>query len=341
MVHTLVTGGCGFIGRHLVRALLARGEKVVVVDDLSTGRREALAPHPRLALVVASVLERRALARAAAGADRIYHLAGVVGMRLATSRRDRAYRTAREGTANLLALSAPVPTVLFSSSAVYGLSPRTPSPESPLPLEESNLVYDGGEPGYSLGKRHLEELGREEAARGRPVLAVRPFNVAGPGQSGAYGMVLPTFVDRAAAGAPLPVYGDGSQTRTFSGVERFVETLIRLTAIEEAWELPDHVVNLGARRPLSIMALARRVIALMGSSSPIEVVPFERVFPGFQDAPCRIPDTGRAESLLGRIEWPSVDELIHAVRRDRAGRGMASPLATGTDGAALDPTCHP
>ena len=218
----LVTGGAGFIGHHLVRALLEAGHAVRVLDDLSTGTRANLPQHPNLDFQPGSILDREAVATAARGAGSIVHLAGLVGMRLVTRRPALAYRTTVEGTRNLLrATRAPI--ALLSSSAVYGIEAETDTQES-LPIHRSApLAYDGGRPGYATGKWQMERMAQDAARDGRNILVVRPFNVVGHGQRSDSGMVLPRFIELARRGEPLTVYGDGMQTRCFTEVGVFAD----------------------------------------------------------------------------------------------------------------------
>ncbi len=317
----LVTGGCGFIGHHLVQRLLGSGRRVIVVDDISTGALENLPAHPALTVVTASILDDDAW-RAAGEVDRVYHLAGVVGMRLATREREHAYRVAVEGTERTLAATGDAPIVLFSSSAVYGRRHAAHASESTVLEERDTLDYDGGQPGYATGKLRLEQFGLTAAAQGRRVLIVRPFNVIGARQSAAYGMVLPTFLDRAFAGHPLEVHDDGLQTRAFSDIDVFLETLERLVDEPAAWDTPEPIYNLGTTDATSIIDLARHVVEAAGGASAIDFTPYASAFPGRTDVRARVPDSGRLDALLGPVAWPSCQDIVRRLcnqRRARAG----------------------
>ena len=309
----LVTGGAGFLGRHLVDRLLEGGAEVVVLDDLSTGT----APPPRagLTFVHGSVLDPAALQPAARGAGFVFHLAGVVGMRRVAQAGPLAYAVAAEGTRAVLEATGRAPAVLVSSSAVYGLRRATPARESDPVSHEEVLAYDAGAPGYAAGKLELERLGQQAAADGRRVVVLRPFNIVGPGQSPAYGMVLPTFLAAAAAGAPLRVHGDGRQLRSFGAVGTFTDVVLRLLAGDAAWDLAGAPVNVGSPQPTPILELARLVLAQTGSSSPIELVPYERDYPGRQDVAVRVPDVSRLESLIGPTRWPPIEEIVATLAR--------------------------
>jgi UDP-glucose 4-epimerase len=308
---TLVTGGCGFIGSHIVARLVEEGDRVSVLDDLSTGRYENLPGSPRVTFHLGSVLDASAVARAAAGADRIIHLASVVGMRLASSRQSIAYQVSVEGTSTVLAATGNRPIVVFSSSSVYPDVHQREHHESDWLSLEAALVYDGGRPGYACGKLRLEQLAREERRKGRRVLIVRPFNVIGPGQVSAYGMVLPTFIENARAGWPLRVYDDGEQTRTFGDVTMFADCLLRLMDQDRAWVAQKNTFNIGSRESTTINQLAELVRKTTRAPVPIVHVPYEVVFPGRRDVRSRLPDTTRLETLLGPLEWPSVEDIVH------------------------------
>jgi UDP-glucose 4-epimerase len=307
---TLVTGGCGFIGSHIVARLVADGDRVSVLDDLSSGRYENLPRSPRVTFHLGSVLDASAVARAAAGADRIIHLASVVGMRLASSRQEVAHQVSEQGTRTVLRTSGNRPIVLFSSSSVYPDVHQRAHRESDLLSLTAALVYDGGRPGYACGKLRLEQLAEEESRCGRRVLIVRPFNVVGTGQLSAYGMVLPSFIESARAGRPLRVYDDGEQTRTFADVTMLVDCLIRLMNQERAWVGPDNTFNMGSTESTSINRLAQLVRNSSRSPVPLVYVPYEAVFPGRRDVRSRLPDTTRLETMLGPLEWPSVAEIV-------------------------------
>jgi UDP-glucose 4-epimerase len=308
--HVLVTGGAGFLGQHLVRRLLAEGRRVTVLDDFSTGAPGNLPAHPALDVVAASVLDEPAQREAAQGVTAVHHLAGVVGMVLAARRAAHAHAVSEQGTRLVLAATGDAPVVLYSSSAVYGFA-RADGAREGAPLDERDVRdYDGGAPGYASGKLALERLGRDAAAAGRSVLIVRPFNVVGPGQSDAYGMVLPTFLRHALRGEPLPVHGDGRQRRAFGDVHTFVDCVLRLAATPAAFEPDGNVVNVGSPEGMSVLELARLVLAETGSSSTLRVLPYDTAYPGRRDVPARVPDVTRLQRLLGPVRWPAVREIV-------------------------------
>jgi UDP-glucose 4-epimerase len=308
----LVTGGAGFIGSHLVEHLLQRAARVTVVDDLSTGALANLAQHPRLEVVHGSVLDPAVL-RGAAEADMVFHLAAVVGMRLAARQRDRAFAVSDVGTRNVIACSGAARLVLFSSSSVYAHCGRGAVAEDAAASPEELLALDGGAPGYASGKWRVEEHARAAAAAGREVVVIRPFNVVGPRQTGRYGMVVPTLVKRALCGQPLTVFDDGEQSRCFSHVRTFVRTLGALAEREESWRPGGLTVNVGADRSTRIADLSRIVLEETRSHSPVEHVEYASVFPGRRDVRSRVPDTRRCDALVGAVQWPGARDIVRDV----------------------------
>jgi UDP-glucose 4-epimerase len=321
----LVTGGAGFIGRHLVARLLAAGRAVTVLDDLSTGSLANLPAHPSLSFMQASVLDAAATREAARGAAEVYHLASVVGMRRATQQREHAHRVAVEGTRHVLGASGAARAVLFSSSAVYGLRHADPASEAHALHERDTREYDGGGAGYATGKLGLETLGADAARAGREVLVVRPFNVVGRGQSPAYGMVLPTFVQRALAGEELIVHDDGRQARAFSHVDTFLDALFRLQGVPAAWRAPGNVFNVGTPEATTILQLADLVQELTGSARPPRFIPYAEAFPGRRDVPSRAPDPARLHAAIGALAWPSVRDIVREVVREARETASGRP----------------
>lgn len=311
-LRALVTGGAGFIGSHLVEQLLERGAHVTVLDDLSTGSLANVPRHPRVELVQGSVMDLAALRRAGE-ADVVYHLAAVVGMRLAARHRDQAFAVADVGTRNVIDCSGSARLVLFSSSSVYAHSAAGPVNEEAAAAPEDLLALDGGVPGYASGKWRMEERGRDAARQGRHVLVVRPFNVVGPRQSGRYGMVIPTLVDLALRGQPLTVFDDGQQSRCFSHVRTFVQSLGALAGREESWRPGGLTLNIGTDNPTRIAALARIVLEETQTTSSVEHVDYEAVFPGRRDVRARVPDTRRCHGLVGPEQWPDARSIVRDV----------------------------
>lgn len=298
--HILVTGGAGFIGSHLVERLLADGNAVAVVDDLSTGSldnlRKVLA-HPRLRVVQSRLSACPELAQLVAGAESIYHLAAAVGVELVVRSPIHVLETNLHETEVLLKAAAAhrIPVLLTSTSEVYGKSQKEAFGE------EDDLLI--GPPhqarwSYACSKLMDEFLALAYAKeRALPVIITRLFNTVGPRQTGQYGMVLPRFIGAAKSGQPLKVYGDGQQTRCFCYVGDTVEALVRL---QNCLAARGQVFNVGGTEEISIRNLARRVIEIMGSQSRVELVPYNEAYePGFEDMRRRKPVVDKLAAMVG------------------------------------------
>lgn len=297
---TLVTGGAGFIGSHLVDTLLATGERVVVIDDFSTGAVANLAEAQRFAPDQLTVLEGKVsdvLPTLDPASFRCcYHLAAAVGVRLVLEAPIATIETNVNETASVLAFvkQAKVPTLIASTSEVYGKGIATPF------SEDDDVVFGPTSSprwAYAHSKAIDEHLALAYNSEGlAPTLVVRFFNTVGPRQTGEYGMVLPRFVDAALAGRPIEVHGDGLQSRCFCDVRDIVPALPTLLGN------PIHfgrVFNLGSASPISIIDLATFVKERLSSSSEIVLVPYaEGLRGGLDDLRAREPDLSRIESAI-------------------------------------------
>lgn len=320
----LVTGGGGFIGSHLVERLLARGDRVTVIDDFSTGRREnlaGLAPE-RVEIVEGTVGE--AIGRFEPGAfDEIHHLAAAVGVRLVIERPIHTIETNVHETSRILRFAADggTPLLLASTSEVYGKGTKTPF------AEDDDVVYGPTTLhrwSYACSKAIDEYLALAYAReRDLPVVVARFFNTVGPRQVGTWGMVLPRFVRAALDAAPLQVHGDGAQTRCFCDVRDVAGLLPELL---ETAGLRGRVVNVGHDEPISIVDLARLVVRTLDSKSRIDMVPYDRAFgPGFDDLRDRVPDLARLRGETGFRPRHALEQTI----RDLAAAMGGAPLAEG------------
>lgn len=307
----LVTGGAGFIGSHLVERLLAENRQVVVIDDLSTGRLENLESarnHPGLQIIVSRLSACVELPELVANASCIYHLAAAVGVELVIRSPIHTLETNLHETEVLLQVAARhgTPLLLTSSSEVYGKSDKASF------NEEDDLLI--GPPSHTRWSYACSKLMDEFLAlaycreRGLPVVVARLFNTVGPRQTGRYGMVLPRFIASALRGEPLKVFGDGRQTRCFCYVGDAVEAMMRLMNCPAA---RGEVFNVGSTEETSILDLARRVIEELGSSSSVELVPYDRAYaPGFEDMRQRKPDVQKLRRITGFEPSTSLKEII-------------------------------
>lgn len=318
----LITGGAGFIGSHLARFHLERGDEVHVVDDLSTGSTEnvaSLVANPAFRFTEADIVEWEGLARAVSGADRVYHLAAVVGMFRVLAEPDRVFEVNVLGTERVLRTAAEGGgsrrVLVASSSEVYG--PRGDSRFTDLDFlsegEDLFLPADAGTRApYPMSKLASEALSRAYAmGRGLPVVIARLFNTVGPGQTGRYGMVLPRFVEQALSNAPITVFGDGRQTRSFCDVR---DTVRALHGLLEAPAAAGPVVNVGNDRPITILGLARLVRERAGSESPFRFVPMEEAYgAGFVPIVHRRPSLSRLRSLIHFEHRYTLEETVDRV----------------------------
>ena len=324
--HILVTGGAGFIGSHLVERLLADGQTVVVIDDLSTGSLEnlrAVKSHPRLRVIQSKISACRELPKLAANAEFIFHLAATVGVELVVKSALSVLESSFHETQILLraATTRRTPLLLTSTSEVYGKSLK------PAFGEDDDLLI--GPPGQSRWSYACSKLTDEFLAlayareKSLPVIIARLFNTVGSRQTGRYGMVLPRFIAAAKKGEPLKVFGDGAQTRCFCHVGDAVEALVRLQKRgcdalvakqrgDEASPPPvfSEIFNVGGTEEVSILKLARLVVKTLDSKSKIQLVPYAKAYapvskgfgitgaPGFNDMRRRKPMVKKLERFV-------------------------------------------
>jgi UDP-glucose 4-epimerase len=330
-VHTLITGGAGFIGSHLAEHLLQLGHHVVVVDDLSTGSAQNLsrvAPGARLTIAVGSVLDEVLVNRLIVRCDQVFHLAAAHDVRAIADHPLQSLRTNLYGTDIVLAAANEhhKPVLLASSGEVYGKN-RAPSLD-----EDADRIL-----GASLNSRwsHAAVMGIDEAlAYGYyreyrlPVTIARLFNTVGPRQYPWYGAVIPTIIGQALRDEPITVFGDGEQTRCFSYVDDVVPALARLADTPAA---TGRAVNLGSPEEISINSLAERIVTVLSSASPIVHLPYSETYgPGYEDMQQRAPDISLARKLVGFDPRTTVDEMILHVADSLMTRG-ALVTAGGID----------
>jgi UDP-glucose 4-epimerase len=326
----LVTGGAGFIGSHLCGDLLSAGHRVLVVDNLSTGRVENIAHlrnDPSFFFARASITDEVVMDRMTSQADVIVHLAAAVGVQLIVSRPVHTIETNIMGCEAVLklALRYGCRVLIASTSEVYGKGNR-------IPFSEEDDVLLGATSksrwSYAASKMVDEFLGMAyHREYGLQVVPFRLFNTVGPRQTGRYGMVIPRFVRQALAGKPITIYGDGTQQRCFCDVRDVIRALSGLATHNDA---PGKVWNVGGTEEISILELAKRVKALSESDSTIEFVPYADAYaPGFEDMQRRVPDTTRIKGLLGWSADRKLDEILRDVI-DHERRFPASDEATDT-----------
>ena len=320
----LITGGAGFVGSHLAEALLARGDTVHVLDNLSTGAMDNighLKGNERFHYLIDTVMNERVVAEAIDRVDVVYHLAAAVGVRLIVESPVNTIETNVHGTEMVLKVASKKKkkVLIASTSEVYGKSEDVPF------REDADLVLGATTKGrwsYACSKAIDEFLALAYwKEKQLPVVVFRLFNTVGPRQTGRYGMVIPNFVKQALSGEPITVYGDGTQSRCFTYVSDVVDALVKLAEHPGA---VGQVLNIGNdHEEISILELAQRVKARTGSRSAIEMVPYDKAYEeGFEDMPRRVPDLTRIRALLGYEPRVHLDEILDKVaeyfRSDRA-----------------------
>ena len=297
---SLITGGAGFIGSHLAEALVARGEEVIVLDDLSTGSVENLRhlrTHPSLHCFFESVRDRRLLAELVDESEVVFHLAAAVGVRRIIESPVRTIETNVGGTELVLEAAAKKTKLVFvaSTSEVYGKNANAPFREDDDivlgPTAKSRWSYATSK---ALDEFMALAYWKEKKL---PVVIGRLFNTVGPRQTGRYGMVLPTFVGQALEGAPITVFGTGKQSRCFGHVSDAVNAILRLVRTDGA---VGEVVNIGSDEEITIEDLARLVKQRTQSASPVHYVPYDEAYePGFEDMARRVPSLEKLVRLAG------------------------------------------
>ena len=311
---SLITGGAGFIGSHLAEALVARGEQVILLDDLSTGSVENirhLRAQPNVHCVFESVMERAVLAELVDQSDVIFHLAAAVGVRRIIESPVRTIETNVKGTEMVLEAAAKKKKLVFiaSTSEVYGKN-------TSVPFCENNDVTLGPTAksrwSYATSKALDEFLALAYwKEKSLPVVIGRFFNTVGPRQTGRYGMVLPTFVSQALALAPLTVFGTGKQRRCFGYVNDVVEAMLRLVSTDRA---VGEVVNIGNDVETTIEDLAWVVKQRTDSSSPVRYIPYEKAYePGFEDMERRVPSLEKLVRLTGFRPTTPLTDIVDKV----------------------------
>ncbi len=311
----LVTGGAGFIGSHLCDELLSRGKQVTVIDDLSTGSLSNivhLEDNPKFRFLRASVLSTADLAPEIEKADVIYHMAAAVGVRYIHDNLVSSLETNVEGTKNVLRLASSSPNkkvILASSSEVYGKSSKIPFKEN-----DDTLVGPTSVPrwGYACSKALDEFMALAyHKEQGASVVVLRLFNTVGPRQSGYYGMVMPRFIQQAATGEPITIYGTGLQQRSFTYVK---DVVAAIADIAEEPSAEGQIFNVGSDSEISIIDLANLVRRVLGSQSEIVHIPFAEVYgEGFEEPARRLADIAKIRRYINYHPSTDVESVIREI----------------------------
>ncbi len=321
MARALITGGAGFVGSHLAEALLERGWAVEVVDDLSTGSIDNISHlkgHPHFSYVLDTVMNRPLMLELVDRSDVIFHLAAAVGVRLIVEKPVHTIETNIKATEMVLELAARKQKALLlaSTSEVYGKL------DKPRFSEEDDVILGPTSRArwcYAASKIIDEFLARAYyKEKGLPTVVVRLFNTIGPRQTGQYGMVVPRFVRLALAGQPIPVYGDGTQRRSFTWVGDVIGAMLALVEHPQAH---GEVFNIGHTKEISIYDLAELIKRMTNSRSEIVLVPYEEAYEaGFEDMRRRVPDISKIQRLIGYqplLDLPEMLDRVIAYERER------------------------
>jgi len=313
-VRALITGGAGFIGSHLAEALLDGGHEVDIIDNLSTGSIRNvghLKSNPRFQYAIDTLTNEPLLAELIDRNDVIFHFAAAVGVKLIVEQPVHTIETNVHGTEVVLkhAHKKKKKVVIASTSEVYGKSADVPFREDADLVMGATVKHRWA---YACSKAIDEFLALAYyKERDLPVIIVRFFNTVGPRQTGQYGMVLPSFVRQALSGEPITVFGDGTQSRSFTYVGDVVDCMMRLVNEPKA---VGQVFNIGNKQEVTILQLAELVKSLTGSASRIEFVPYDKAYEeGFEDMPRRVPDLTKVTQLVGYEPKVQLNEIITRV----------------------------
>jgi UDP-glucose 4-epimerase len=315
----LVTGGSGFIGSHLVEALLTRGDSVIALDNLSTGRisnLDSVREHARLRFVQGSVLDELMVDELTHQCDVVIHLAGAVGVKLIVEHPLRSLTTNIRGSEIVIEAAHRYrrKVLLASTSEIYGKNSSGPLHEESERILGSPAVVRWA---YSTAKAVDEILANAyHRERGLPTVVVRLFNTVGPRQSPAYGMVIPRLIRQALRGEPVTVFGDGSQTRCFAHVADVVSALLLLLDDDTA---AGQTFNVGCSDEISILDLATLIISRCQSQSPVQLIPYDQAYEsGFEDMERRVPDTTKLRSRTGWSPHRSLSDILYEMIAEAA-----------------------
>jgi UDP-glucose 4-epimerase len=313
-MRVLITGGAGFVGSHLSEALLERGDEVFVLDNLSTGSIENivhLKAHPKFHYTIDTVTNEPVLAELIDRCDVVVHLAAAVGVKLIVEAPVHTIETNVHGTEVVLkhANKKKKLVLIASTSEVYGKSVSVPF------REDADLVLGPTQKhrwAYACSKMIDEFLALAYWKERRlPIIIVRLFNTVGPRQTGQYGMVIPTFVRQALSGKPITVFGDGTQSRSFTYVGDVVRAMIALINEPRA---VGQVFNIGNGAEISIGQLAEHIKARTNSTSDIVHIPYDQAYEaGFEDMPRRVPDISKVNPLIDYKPTVELDEIVTRV----------------------------
>ena len=324
----LITGGAGFVGSHLADRLYNEGHEITIIDDLSTGRYsnvEHLEGKERFRLIIDTVLNEKLMEELIRDADRVFHMASAVGVKLIMEQPVKTIETIFHGTDVVLKYCSRYRTrvLIPSTSEVYGKGTQVPFSEDNDILKGSTSKHRWA---YACAKELDEFLALAHWKESRlPVVVIRLFNTVGPRQTGQYGMVVPNFIKAALQNSPIPIHGDGEQSRCFGHVLDVVDGLVKTIENPACF---GQVINLGNPEEVTIKELAEKIVEKTGSTSTIEYIPYSVAYgEGFEDMRRRVPNIEKANRLVGFQPTRTLDNIITDVVaefRDRLKTDAAS-----------------
>jgi UDP-glucose 4-epimerase len=317
-MRVLITGGAGFIGSHLAESCLERGDEVYIIDDLSTGSMDnirLLQEKPeyrnKLFVHINTILNHDLMLELTGICDVVYHMAAAVGVQTILDKPLESIVTNIQGTEKVLEMCNKFRkrVLIASTSEVYGKHTHAPL------VETDNIIYGPSSKfrwSYAASKLMDEFTALAyHRTNGLEVIITRLFNTVGPRQTGAYGMVIPRFVAQALKNEPITVYGDGTQTRTFTYVK---DVVVALTRLMESKQAVGEVFNIGGKEEISILDLAHKIISMTESTSKIQMIPYEDAFgKDFEDMQRRVPSTEKLESVTGFAPDNDLDFILSEV----------------------------
>ena len=318
--HCLVTGGAGFVGSHLVDALLDEGCRVTAVDNLSTGAAQNLEGamrHEGFRFVRADVADRNVMAPLVAACDELYHLASYVGVKLASQTSSQTILNNLRAIDTILDLITHYRPrfLLTSTSEVYGKALDVIGGGIEVLDEHADRVYGSTEVhrwSYA-GIKSVEEFLTlaKHHEEGLHTVIVRLFNVIGPRQVGRHGPVVPRFVEQALAGDTITIYGDGRQRRCFTYVDDAVRAILLLMRRDDT---AGEAFNVGGSAPVTVRELAETILRLSGSTSELAFVPYEAAYGHhFEDVQIRIPNTAKLEARTGISMERGLEDMLRRI----------------------------
>ena len=319
----LITGGAGFIGSHLADAYLEQGDEVYIIDSLSTGsinNIEHLKGKQGFHYVIDSIMNKSLTAELVDAVDIIFHLAAAVGVQLIVKNPVHTIETNIKGTELILELASnkQKPTIIFSTSEVYGKSSKDVFSENDDLVLGSTYTARWSYAASKIIDEFLALAYHKE--KQLPVIVVRLFNTVGPRQTGQYGMVIPRFISQALSNKPITVYGDGQQTRTFVHIIDVINALMDLIKHNDAW---GEIVNIGGESEISITSLAQEVKEGLNSSSEIEYISYSQAYDeGFEDMKRRRPDISKIKKLIGFKPKFTLTNVISDVAEHQRNKGL-------------------